>query len=39
MTVDKKVRGRQLGFVVLSEIGRAKVIKLTPEEVFEGADQ
>ena len=37
MTVDKKMRGRQLGFVVLGEIGRAEVIKLTPEEVFEGA--
>lgn len=36
IAVDKKVRGRQLGFVLLREIGRAEVVQLSPEEVFEG---
>lgn len=36
IAVDKKIRGDQLGFVVLREIGRAEVVRLTPEEILAG---
>jgi 3-dehydroquinate synthase len=35
ISVDKKVRGEKLGFVVLRDIGRAEVLRLTPEEILE----
>ncbi|MEE8557147.1 MAG: 3-dehydroquinate synthase [Myxococcota bacterium] len=35
LSVDKKVRGEKLGFVVLRDIGRAEVLRLTPEEILE----
>ena len=34
--VDKKVRSRKLGFVVLREIGRAEQMWMTPEEIVAG---
>ncbi len=37
ISVDKKVRDASVGFVVLREIGRAEVVKLTPEEILSGA--
>jgi 3-dehydroquinate synthase len=37
ISVDKKVRGEKVGFVVLRDIGSAEVLRLTPEEVLEGA--
>jgi 3-dehydroquinate synthase len=37
LAVDKKIRGGEVGFVVLRDIGRAEVLKLTPEEILEGA--
>ena len=35
IVVDKKVRDDTVGFVVLTEIGRARVERLTPEEILE----
>lgn len=37
IAVDKKVRGAEVGFVVLREIGRAEVVRMTPEAILRGA--
>jgi 3-dehydroquinate synthase len=37
ISVDKKVRGEKVGFVMLRDIGSAEVVRLTPEEILEGA--
>lgn len=36
IAVDKKVRGAQVGFVILREIGRAELVSLTPDEILAG---
>ncbi|MEE9279966.1 MAG: 3-dehydroquinate synthase [Myxococcota bacterium] len=36
IAVDKKIREDQVGFVVLREIGRAEVVRLTPDEILAG---
>ena len=36
IAVDKKKRGDRVGFVVLREIGRAEVTRLTPDEILAG---
>ena len=38
ISVDKKMRDASVGFVVLREIGRAEVVKLTPEEILSEAE-
>lgn len=35
LSVDKKVRGEKVGFVVLRELGRAEVLHLSPAEILE----
>jgi 3-dehydroquinate synthase len=37
ISVDKKIRGEKVSFVVLREIGRAELLRLSPEEILEGA--
>jgi 3-dehydroquinate synthase len=37
LSVDKKVRGEKVAFVVLREIGRAELLRLSPDEILEGA--
>ena len=37
VSVDKKVRGEKVHFVVLREIGRAELLPLTPREILEEA--
>jgi 3-dehydroquinate synthase len=37
VSVDKKMRGEKVAFVVLREIGRAELLRLSPEEILEGA--
>ncbi len=36
IAVDKKMRDDRVGFVVLREIGRAEVMRLTPDEILAG---
>ncbi len=38
IAVDKKVRSQKVGFVALREIGRAEVVRLSPEEILAGAE-
>jgi len=35
IAVDKKVSGGQVGFVALKELGRAEIVRLTPQEILE----
>jgi 3-dehydroquinate synthase len=35
ISVDKKVRAEKVGFVVLREIGRAEVLRISPQEILE----
>jgi 3-dehydroquinate synthase len=37
LSVDKKTRGAQVGFVALRDVGRAEVVRLTPEEILREA--
>jgi 3-dehydroquinate synthase len=38
ISVDKKLAGERVGFVVLREIGRAELVALTVEEILAGAE-
>jgi 3-dehydroquinate synthase len=37
ISVDKKLEGQKLRFVVLRELGRAELLSLSPDEILEGA--
>lgn len=37
LSVDKKVRGQKVGFVVLRELGRAEQLHVSPEDILAGA--
>jgi 3-dehydroquinate synthase len=37
VSVDKKMQGEKLAFVVLRELGRAELLRLSPDEILAGA--